>query len=302
MEAFQEIVPYLALGIGTGIYGILVGAGGGVILAPSLMIFFGVDPTIAAGTSLALVSVNSISGTLAYKRTGFIDLRSGLLFALAAVPGSIFAPLILDYAPAGLFKILFGILLLSLGILIGLKPESRERESSEAFEDFKLSKPPAFSSMPDWLQFTMAKRRIVAKKGRVFVFEFNESLGTAFNIVLGFISSFFGTGGGFLRTPVLVSVFGFPVQVAVATSIFALSIYSTVGAGVHAYLGNVDWYPAFVWSGMGLIIGGQVGARLMEVIRGIWILRILLLIVLVMGIQLIIQGVWPQTSSFTLVH
>ncbi|MCS5660577.1 MAG: hypothetical protein NZ842_09280, partial [Dehalococcoidia bacterium] len=61
-------------------------------------------------------------------------------------------------------------------------------------------------------------------------------------------------------------------------------------------------YPAFVWSGMGLIIGGQVGARLMEVIKGIWILRILLLIVLVMGIQLIIQGVWPQTSSFTLVH
>ena len=302
MEVFQEIIPYLVLGIGTGIYGILVGAGGGVILAPSLMIFFGVDPTIAAGTSLALVSVNSISGTFAYKRTGFIDLRSGLLFALAAVPGSILAPLALDYAPAGLFKILFGILLLGLAILIGLKPESRERENSESFEDSKLSKPPAFTSMPDWLQFTMAKRRIVASKGRIFVFEFNESLGTAFNIVLGFISSFFGTGGGFLRTPVLVSVFGFPVQVAVATSIFALSIYSTIGAGVHAYLGNVDWYPAFVWSGIGLIIGGQIGARLMELIRGIWILRILLLIVLVMGIQLIIQGLWPQTSSFTLVH
>ncbi|MDP7628632.1 MAG: sulfite exporter TauE/SafE family protein [SAR202 cluster bacterium] len=302
MEVFQGIVPYLVLGIGTGIYGILVGAGGGVILAPSLMIFLGVDPTIAAGTSLTLVSVNSISGTLAYKRTGFIDLRSGLFFALAAVPGSILAPLALDYAPAGLFKILFGILLLGLAILIGLKPESRERESSEAFEDFKLSKPSAFNSMPDWLQFTMTKRRIVATKGRIFVFEFNESLGTAFNIVLGFISSFFGTGGGFLRTPALVSVFGFPVQVAVATSIFALSIYSTIGAGIHAYLGNVDWYPTFVWSGIGLIIGGQIGARLMEIIKGIWILRILLLIVLVMGIQLIIQGLWPQTFSFTLVH
>ena len=42
----MEAIPYLILGIGTGVYGILVGAGGGVILVPCLMIFFGVQEII----------------------------------------------------------------------------------------------------------------------------------------------------------------------------------------------------------------------------------------------------------------
>ena len=95
---------------------------------------------------------------------------------------------------------------------------------------------------------------------------------------------------------------GEDVEVAVATSIFALSIYSTMGAAVHAYLGNVDWYPIALWSGVGLIVGGQIGARLLEIVNGLWILRILLLVVILLGIQLIVQGVWSDSYSLQIIH
>ena len=293
-----EAIPYLVLGVGTGVYGILVGAGGGVILAPALMIFFGVEPTVAAGTSLALVSINSVSGTVAYKRSGLVDIRSGWVFAFSAVPGSIIAPLVLDSASTTLFKILFGFLLLLLALIILLRPQYREDESdtdsSESDQEFDT-----INKVPSWLDFTLTDRNIVTRRGNTYKYRFNESLSVFFNLLLGFISSFFGTGGGFLRTPILVSVFGFPVRVAVATSIFSLSIYATVGALVHVYLGHVDWYPALVWSGLGLIIGGQIGARLVEVIKGVIILRILLVVVMIMGIQLILQGTWPSTFTFS---
>ena len=55
--------------------------------------------------------------------------------------------------------------------------------------------------------------------------------------VLGFISSFFGIAGGPIRTPVLVHFFNFPVRVAVATSLFALSFYGAAGAVVYGLLG-----------------------------------------------------------------
>ena len=55
------------------------------------------------------------------------------------------------------------------------------------------------------------------------------------------MSSFFGTGGGFIRTPLLISWFGFPVTVAAATSIFALSIYASFGGAIHILRGNVEW-------------------------------------------------------------
>jgi len=293
-----EAIPYLVLGVGTGVYGILVGAGGGVILAPALMIFFGVEPTVAAGTSLALVSINSVSGTVAYKRSGLVDIRSGWVFAFSAVPGSLIAPMVLDSASTTLFKILFGFLLLLLALIILLRPQYREDESdtdsSESDQEFDT-----INKVPSWLDFTLTDRNIVTRRGNTYKYRFNESLSVFFNLLLGFISSFFGTGGGFLRTPILVSVFGFPVRVAVATSIFSLSIYATVGALVHVYLGHVDWYPALVWSGLGLIIGGQIGARLVEVIKGVIILRILLVVVMIMGIQLILQGTWPSTFTFS---
>ncbi len=299
MEYIIEAIPYLLLGIGTGVYGILVGAGGGVILVPCLMIFFGVEPKIAAGSSLALVAINSISGTIAYKRAGFIDIRSGVLFSVAAIPGSLIAPRLLTTAPDELFKILFGLLLIGLAALIAFKPGEREVEKPSEL-DGVLTSVSIDSNVPKWLNFTMTKRSIVSSKGKEFNFQFNESLATAFNLLLGFISSFFGTGGGFIRTPVLVSGFKFPIQVAVATSIFALSIYATLGAAVHTYLGNVDWYPTFIYSGVGLIIGGQIGARLMEYVKGSLILKILLFVVLIMGVYLILQGIWPeQFASFS---
>ena len=125
----------------------------------------------------------------------------------------------------------------------------------------------------------------------MFEYQFNEALATSFNAILGFISSFFGTGGGFLRTPILVSAFGFPVRVAVATSVFTLTFYTTAGALTHISLGHMDWYPTFLWAGIGLVGGAQLGARLAGRIRGPWILRLLLILVVIMGARLVVEGV-----------
>ena len=212
------------------------------------------------------------------------------------------APLLLNVAAPELFNILFGLMLVILGIVISVRPNVRERDSIDGNEFHKTNSIGVPKPTRKWLYFTVKERKILTQKGVSYVFRFNESLCFTFNVFLGFVSSFFGTGGGFLRTPVLISGFGFPVQVAVATSLFALSIYSTMGAAVHAYMGNVYWYPIALWSGLGLIVGGQIGARLLEIVNGLWILRILLLVVILLGIQLIIQGVWSNSYSLQIIH
>lgn len=265
------------LGFGTGAYGILVGAGGGFILGPALLIFFDLEPQVVAGTALAAVAINSLTAASTYRRMGFVDTRSGLLFATAAIPGSIIAPFVLSSVDGNTFRLLFGLLLIGLAVLMVFRPDVSER----ADED----ESPPDSSMT-------GRREITTGSGQVFRYRFNEMLATLFNLVLGFLSSFFGTGGGFLRMPVLVYAFHFPVRVAVATSVFALAFYTTAGAVTHASLGHVDWYPTLVWAGLGLIVGGQVGARLTGVLRGPWILRLLLVVALIMGVRLVIEGLW----------
>ena len=273
------------MGLGTGIYGVLVGAGGGFILAPLLLIFFNKEPGVVAGTVLALVAINSISGAITFSRMGVVDRRSAYLFAAAAIPGAVGAPFVLKAlveGSAGIFHILFGIMLILLAIRI-LTKQQREEEVAER----RGTNGPVTN--PDTL--LVRTRTIVTRKGLTYRYQFNVGFATAINFVLGFISSFFGIGGGFLRTPILIYTFGFPVQVAVGTSIFTLTFYTSAGALIHAYLGHVEWFPTFALAGVGLIAGGQIGARLTTVIRGPWIMRLLLLVVFGLGFSLVIQGV-----------
>ena len=53
----MELMLLALLGIGTGAYGVLVGAGGGFILGPILLLFLDLEPEVVAGTVLASVGV-----------------------------------------------------------------------------------------------------------------------------------------------------------------------------------------------------------------------------------------------------
>ena len=78
------------LGVGSGAYGVLVGAGGGFILSPMLLLAFdSEDPEIVAGTVLAAIALNSILVALIYIRKRVVDYRSAFLFAGAATPGAV---------------------------------------------------------------------------------------------------------------------------------------------------------------------------------------------------------------------
>ncbi len=264
----------LLLGMGTGAFGVMTGTGGGVIMVPVLLLF-DMEPTAVAGTSLALVAVTSFSGSVSYFRRRLVDKRSGFLFAAAALPGSMMAPFAVKEIGGDVFRGLFGLLLLGLAgytLYRSTRPEQEEAAESHP------------------VKTAVRARHITTESGETYDYEFNEALAAVFNFVVGFISAFFGTGGGFLRTPVLVSFFGFPVRVAVATSIFALSMYATAGAGVHAALGHVVWYPTFVFAGLGLLVGSQAGVRLASGTRSQWTMWMLIALLTVMGTRLVLDA------------
>ena len=244
-----------------------------------------------------MVAVTSVSGAVAYRRLGVIDVRSGLLFAGAAIPGSVIAPIVVKDVSGDTFRVLFGLLL--LGLAFHMLARSRIRfgeragqlvERVWAIRRSRASSGVDLSRAAPVIGAATPTRVIRTMSGEVFEYRFNESLATSFNILLGFISAFFGTGGGFLRTPVLVVSFGFPVKVAVATSMFALSIYATTGAAVHAAIGHVEWYPTLVWAGLGLLVGSQIGVRVSTMVQSAWILRALVVVLLAMGVRLLLQG------------
>ena len=99
----------VAIGLVIGVYGTLVGLGGGVILLPVLLFLFpGTPPETLTGVSLSVVFLNAFSGTLAYVRQRRIDFRSGMLFTLATIPGTVVGVWLLRYVPSSSFRLVFG--------------------------------------------------------------------------------------------------------------------------------------------------------------------------------------------------
>ena len=180
MEYLDWLLMALA-GVGAGTYGVLVGAGGGFILAPILLLMAGSDPKDVPGTVLAAIAINSALVIWTYRRIGVVDYRSGLLFAMAAVPGAVIGALGVDLVSPDVLRIAFGVLLVLLAIQLTIRP--------------LLLRIIRVERSRHMITATVRSRTIRTSDGQEYKYEFNEALATSFNVVLGFISSFFGIGG-----------------------------------------------------------------------------------------------------------
>lgn len=78
----------VAVGLLTGILSGLMGVGGGIILVPILMFFFGASDLVAKGTSLAMMVPGSISGTIGNARRRNVDLRMAAVIGVTACVAS----------------------------------------------------------------------------------------------------------------------------------------------------------------------------------------------------------------------
>ena len=272
----------VALGFCASGYGVLIGSGGGFIVAPLLIILFGMDHNIAVGTSLFTVALASISGSISYLYLKRVDLRSAFLFSLAAIPGALLGILGLKAVTEGPFEVIFGSFLSLLGLYVMLRPEYKAKPPPEGVVRGIRRPGPARA-------FGASMRRIKTTNQGTFRYMYNEPGAVATNGLFGFLSSFFGMGGGPVRTPMLVYLFRFPVIIATATSVFTQAIYTSIGTVAHVIDGNVAVVPALL-IGAGVVTGAQAGVYVSKFFRGGWILKLLSLALLAIGIQLILKG------------
>jgi len=252
MSSVYILIP---LGFLIGIFGTLIGAGGGFILMPILILAYPELPveTITA-ISIVIVAANAISGSIAYSRSGRIDFRAGVIFALFTIPGSILGVLTTRFIPRHFFNILFGILLILLSVYLILSQNK--------------SMPPL---VPDRNKRRWKHHKLTDAYGQSYDYHYNQTNGILVSILVGFLSPALGIGGGIIHVPAMIHWLQFPVFVATATSHFILAVMSTVSVIIHAIKGSYN-DPMILRMVIGLIIGvvpgAQIGAWLSHKLKG----------------------------------
>jgi uncharacterized protein len=263
----------IPVGFVVGVFGTLIGAGGGFVLMPFLLLLYPHDsPEALTSISLAVVFLNALSGSAAYARLKRIDYKSGLLFAGATVPGSILGALTTTWIPRRLFDVVFGLLMCALAAML-IKRPTPPRDA-----------PPR----PSRCSVTRVLRD--AAGGEV-TYTFNPITGVVLSLFVGLFSSLLGIGGGIIHVPALVQLLCFPVHTATATSHFVLAIMALTGTAVHAATGVLSQgLTRALALGVGVLFGAQLGARLSTRVRGDWIIRALALALASVGIRVLFQA------------
>ena len=273
-----QVLLWAIVGVGVGTYGTLVGAGGGFIIVPIFLLFIsGIKPSEAAGTSLAVVFFNALSGTASYVRQGRVDFWTGTRFALATVPGAIVGAYLSNLFSNRPFYIVFGLFLIAIAIFLNVRPDPRKAEVEPL-------KPGEVRNLPrGWVARTVTDR-----SGETYAYAFNMWGGIALSFVVGFLSSILGIGGGIIHVPALVFLFGFPAHISTATSHYILVISALVGSISHLVQGDIRWIPMIGLS-IGVIPGAQIGAQLSRRLHGKWIIRGLAFALAVVGVRLLLK-------------
>jgi uncharacterized membrane protein YfcA len=267
----------IPLGFAIGAYGTLVGAGGGFVLVPALLLLYpGEKPASITSISLGVVFFNATSGSAAYARLKRIDYVTGAIFAVASIPGAIVGAFLVAHVPRDLFDTLFGALLLGLA----------------AYTLWGAGRTEAIRS-PLRGRFVMTRTMPGADEGEMYRYSYNVWQGVLYSIGVGFISSLLGIGGGVVHVPIMITLLRFPVHIAVATSHFVLMISSATGSAVHLTNGDLagaNLVRALLLSA-GVIPGAQVGAKLAQRFKGPAIVRLLAIALCALGIRLVLAGV-----------
>src|SRR5699024_7767724 len=122
------IVLLLLIGTAASIIGALIGIGGGGVIVAA-RVFFSYNTEIirdrsvenAIGTSSLTLVFTGLFSMLAYGRSKTVDLKSGMLFSIGIVPGSLAGAYLSRFLNQDSFGIIFGAFLLLIFMVLTFK-------------------------------------------------------------------------------------------------------------------------------------------------------------------------------------
>ena len=248
MTILFGVIVGLALG--------LTGGGGSILAVPLLIYGLGLGAKAAVSTSLAAVAITAAVGATDAMRAGLIETRVALIFAatgmLAAPVGVVIGGTVSDAA----IIIGFALLMLAVGMRMFLRARSQPEESGVVRAGLSAAT-------------GLIGGGAVCRYSDDGVLRLNAPCSAALaaiGLIVGFLSGFFGVGGGFLIVPALLLVTQMSIHRAVATSLLVITLIGISGVGAAIFTGReLPWAITglFVLGGIvGMFMGRRLAARL----------------------------------------
>jgi len=265
------VLVWLGGGV-AGLLGSLTGLGGGVVIVPLLTLVFGVDIRYALGASLVSVIATSSGAASAYVREGYSNIRIGMFLEIATTLGAIGGATLTAVLAPNAIAVIFGVVLLLSSYLSFRRP----RDNPDCVPD----------RLTAWLRMDST---YPTAEGKKHYHVRNAAGGFGLMAVAGVLSGLLGIGSGALKVLAMDMIMCLPFKVSTTTSNFMIGVTAAASAGI--YLSNGYIAPALAMPVvLGVLPGSMLGSRLLGGASVRLLRRIFTLTILVLGIEMIYNG------------
>ena len=264
-----------------GIVAVPAGIGGGTLFVPIVGSFFPFHLDFVRGAGLLVALASALSAGPMLLRSGLASLRLALPLAVLASASSIAGAMLGLSLPESVVQMLLGTAVLGIVVLMFAAKRS----------EFPLVE------RPDALARALALHGVFVDgaSGLAVRWQAHRTLpGLVAFLGIGALGGLFGIGAGWANVPALNLLMGVPLKVAAGTSSLVLSLASSSAAWVYINQGAVLTTIA-VPSVVGMMLGARIGARLLNVLKGAVIRRLVIGLLLFAGARALLKGagLWP---------
>lgn len=220
----------------------LTGGGGAIFAVPLLVYGLQVPPREAVSLSLAAVGATSLVGFLHRWKLGQVEIKTGLIFALAGMLGAPLGTWIAGFVPDLILLLLFAGLMIVVAVRL-------------------------------WQQASTVRTEVVCAtaedrgptcrrdaRGHLILNSRCAALLLLVGVVTGVLSGLLGVGGGFVIVPALILFSAMPIHSAVGTSLMVIALISVSGISSQIWAGRtipLELTSLFVAGGIGGLFAGQ---------------------------------------------
>lgn len=256
-----------ALGLGA-VIGLVLGAlggGGSVLTVPALVFALGLTAQAATTASLVIVGITAVVAAVGHARSGHVQWRSGLLLAAAGVPASLAGTALNRLVEESVLLLAFSALMLiaAVGMLIQPPKTGADTDGQAAQGDETRAR-------RLWLRILVA------------------------GLLIGSLTGFFGVGGGFVIVPVLVVALGFPIAIAVGTSLVVIALNAAVALAARIGQADLDWAVIAPFTAAA-VLASLGGARLAEGLPAQTLTRAFAVLLVLIAVYVAVRAVLGLT-------
>ncbi|MFC6163132.1 sulfite exporter TauE/SafE family protein [Lactiplantibacillus dongliensis] len=273
-----SLLLMLGVGLLAGVFGAILGIGGGMIITPVLTLGLGLDIKYAIGASIIAVIATSSGSTIAYLKDEMLNLRVAMFLEIATTVGAVIGAILTGLVHPTFLYFLFGALLVftTYNMIRKLMMKNEDAQNVEA--DRLATKLNLNGTYYD-----------KALKKQVDYQVQNVPGGFTMMFGAGLASGLLGIGSGAFKVLAMDTIMHMPLKPSSATSNLMMGVTAAASAMVYFFNGSIKAGIAAPLA-IGILMGALIGTRIMQHLKPRLIRMIFVPVMLYLGIQMIMKG------------